>query len=251
MSIKDRDEMTIGDAAQKVQVSAYPDRYADWVPEARAIFKSMKFSDRYVKPYSGNHYITRTFGEHGGTGEDVGMPIGTPLRAVTGGSLTNQPFAFGSYGNWYTLDNGEFQFVYAHLNQDKMASGTVRPGQIIGYSGTTGNSTGPHLHFEARRNGSYSDQVNPASLNIPGLRKGGKINYDNTIANLHRGETVLTAPLTSAFEKNVANAGPNVYNFNVDKVELHKELDLEKEFMAFTTKHERRQEQRMGRSRSI
>jgi hypothetical protein len=77
------------------------------------------------------------------------------------------------------------------------------------------------------------------------------INYDNTIANLHRGETVLTAPLTSAFEKNVAGGGGTTYNFNVDKVELHKELDLEREFMAFTTKHERRQEQRHGRSRSI
>jgi cell wall-associated NlpC family hydrolase len=86
---------------------------------------------------------------------------------------------------------------------------------------------------------------------IPGLRSGGKINYDNTIANLHRGETVLTAPLTKQFEDNVANSGPNQYNFNVDTIELHKELDLEREFMKFTTAHERQQERRNGRGRSI
>lgn len=251
MSISGRDEMSIGEAAQRVQVSAYPDRYADWVPEARAVMKSMKFSDRYVKPYSGNWPISRTFAEHGGTGEDIAMPIGTPLKAVTGGHLTNQPYAFGSYGNWYTIDNGDLQFLYAHLNQDKMASGNVRPGQIIGYSGNTGNSFGPHLHFEARQNGQYSNQTDPHSLNIPGLRKGGRINYDNTIANLHRGETVLTAPLTSAFEKNVAGGAGNTYNFNVDTIELHKELDLKNEFMKFTKAHERQQEQRTGRSRSI
>jgi murein DD-endopeptidase MepM/ murein hydrolase activator NlpD len=251
--IKDRDQMALTDAAQAVQISAYPDAYAKWEDEARAVLSGMSKTGRggYTRPFSGPYPVGRTFAEHGRTGMDIPMPEGTPLRAVTSGKLTNYPFANNSYGNWYMLDANGFGFVYAHLSRDKAKSGMINPGEVIGYSGNTGNSFGPHLHFEARRNGSFSDQVDPHSLGIPGLRKGGKINYDNTIANLHRGETVLTAPLTSAFEKNVAGGGGTTYNFNVDKIELHKELDLEREFSRFVVKHERRQEQRRGRSRSI
>lgn len=227
-SVAERSEMSIGDAAQRVQVSAYPDRYEAYVDEARAVLKGIRFSDKMVKPWSGNYKVGRTFAEHDQQGVDIPMPTGTPLRAVTSGAITNQPYAFGSYGNWYTLDAGDLQFVYAHLSRDKASTGSVNPGQVIGYSGTTGNSTGPHLHFEARTDGTFSSQTDPASLNIPGLRKGGKINYDNVIANLHKGETVLTAPLTKKFEERVAGETSNVYNLDIDIHNPTSDVDVER-----------------------
>jgi TP901 family phage tail tape measure protein len=252
LGISGRDGMTLAAAAQAVQRSAYPDAYAKWEDEARAVLAATGKSGKYFKPWVGNHPIGRTFQQHGRTGTDIPMPTGTALRAVAGGKLTNMPYAAGSYGNWYTLDANGTRFVYAHLSRDKANSGTIGGGSILGYSGSTGNSTGPHLHFEARSgDGRFTDQFDPRGMGIPGLRSGGKINYDNTLANLHRGETVLTAPLTNAFENNVANSGGGTYNFNVDKIELHKEMDLEREFSRFVTAHERRQQVRAGRSRRI
>jgi hypothetical protein len=239
--------MSIGEAAQKVQVSAYPDRYQTWVEEARAVMKSITFNDDYVKPWSGPGSLSRSFEQHGGLGMDISMPTGTPLRAVTSGGLTNQPFAFGSYGNWYTLDSGDLRFVYAHLDRDKAGSGSVQAGKIIGYSGNTGNSFGPHLHFEARKDGSFSNQVNPATLGIPGLRSGGKINYDNTLANLHKGETVLTSPLTKTLEKNIASGGNANYNVNVEVNNPASDVDVTRAVMRALELREKK----LGRNRVI
>jgi hypothetical protein len=245
------DQMALTDAAQAVQISAYPNAYAKWEDEARAVLSGMSKGGGYTKPFAGSHPVGRNFSQHGRTGVDIPMPEGTPLRAVTIGKLTNHPFAFGSYGNWYILDANGFGFVYAQLSQDKAKSGMINPGEIIGYSGNTGNSFGPHLHFEARKNGQFSDQVDPSNLGIPGLRKGGRINYDNTIANLHRGETVLTSGLTDKFEKNIANAGGNEYNFDVTIENLSSDVDLERAFERFVVKHENRQAARSGRGRRI
>jgi hypothetical protein len=84
-----------------------------------------------------------------------------------------------------------------------------------------------------------------------GLRSGGRINYDNTIANLHRGETVLTKPLTDKFENNVANSGGNNYNFDVSIGQVNSEVDLERAFEKFVVKHERTQRVKAGRSRRV
>jgi TP901 family phage tail tape measure protein len=249
--IENRDSMSLTDAAQAVQRSAYPDAYAKWEDEARAVLSGMSRGGGYVKPFMGAYPVGRTFAEHGRTGLDVPMPEGTPLRAVTNGRLTNNPFASGSYGNWYMLDANGYGFVYAHLSRDKASTGPISAGEIIGYSGNTGNSTGPHLHFEARRAGSFLDQADPHTLGIPGLRKGGKINYDNTVANLHRGETVLTSALTKRFEDNIANAGGNEYNFDVTIENLSSEVDLERAFEKFVVRHENRQAARNGRGRRI
>lgn len=86
---------------------------------------------------------------------------------------------------------------------------------------------------------------------LPGLRSGGRINYDNTIANLHKGETVLTAPLTNKFEDNIAAGGKSEYNFNVNINEIKSEVDLERAFMRFTQAYESSKDRRMGRNRRI
>jgi hypothetical protein len=91
----------------------------------------------------------------------------------------------------------------------------------------------------------YGPHVAP--MKIPGLRGGGRINYDNTIANLHRGETVLTAPLTKAFAENVAGSTSNVYNLDVDVHNPTSNVDVEKAVLDAMRKHEIR----MGRNRRI
>lgn len=97
-------------------------------------------------------------------GVDFAAPRGTPIYAAGDGVLTKAG-RNGSYGNYIQIrHNGEYSTAYAHLGRiaKGMESGTrVRQGQVIGYVGTTGRSTGPHLHYEVLQNGT---QVNPLSI---------------------------------------------------------------------------------------
>ncbi|HIT91656.1 MAG TPA: M23 family metallopeptidase [Candidatus Stercorousia faecigallinarum] len=98
-------------------------------------------------------------------GIDIGAPYGTPVKAAANG-IVNFAGAAGGYGNVIYIDNGTIEGKrvssrYGHLNRYIVASGTkVTQGQTIGYVGSTGKSTGPHLHFEVRENGKA---VNPIS----------------------------------------------------------------------------------------
>jgi murein DD-endopeptidase MepM/ murein hydrolase activator NlpD len=97
---------------------------------------------------------------HGGT--DFGAPCGTPVRAAAGGSIVTAGWG-GGFGNRVVIDHGRMRgsdlaSSYNHLSRIIKHSGTVSRGQVIGYSGTTGLSTGCHLHFEVYKNG---DRVNP------------------------------------------------------------------------------------------
>ena len=98
-------------------------------------------------------------------GIDIGAPYGTPVKAAANG-IVNFAGSAGGYGNAIYIDNGTIEGKrvssrYGHLNRYIVASGTkVTQGQTIGYVGSTGKSTGPHLHFEVRENGKA---VNPIS----------------------------------------------------------------------------------------
>lgn len=93
---------------------------------------------------------------------------GTPVYAAADGYVINSDWGIGGhyqgYGNCIFIAhfNGLYT-LYAHLSSRNVSEGqTVSQGQIIGYVGSTGNSTGPHLHFEVRTgSGSYSERVNP------------------------------------------------------------------------------------------
>ena len=91
-------------------------------------------------------------------GIDVDADFGTPIRAMTSGSVT---FAGeqGGYGNLVVIDHGGgWETRYAHEEMVLVSVGDeVRPGDVIGTVGSTGRSTGPHLHFEIRKDGQAVD----------------------------------------------------------------------------------------------
>lgn len=95
-----------------------------------------------------------TEGLHGYNGVDIGARPGTPIYAAAGGSIVvarNNGGYNGGYGNYVVIkhDNGT-QTLYAHMSSTAVSGGPVAKGDVIGYVGSTGRSTGPHLHFEVR-----------------------------------------------------------------------------------------------------
>lgn len=85
---------------------------------------------------------------------DIAVPVGTPVRATMAGRVVFSGWSEVGYGNLVILENGPYRTYYAHLDQLPLAEGeTVAAGAVVGYSGNTGNSTGPHLHYEVRLNG--------------------------------------------------------------------------------------------------
>ena len=90
------------------------------------------------------------------TGIDLPAPAGTPIYAADSGTVIMAQY-YGSYGNCVIINHGNgTQTLYGHQSRIAVSNGaSVSKGQIIGYVGTTGASTGNHLHFEVRVNGSY------------------------------------------------------------------------------------------------
>lgn len=105
----------------------------------------------YTKPLIGGR---KTQGLHGYNGVDYGIPVGTPLYASAGGTviISKNSGWNGGYGNYVVIQHSNnTQTVYGHmLNTTVLVGQRVSQGQLIGYSGNTGKSTGPHLHFEVR-----------------------------------------------------------------------------------------------------
>lgn len=91
-------------------------------------------------------------------GLDIAVPEGTPIRAAKGGTVIMASYN-GGYGNYTCIDHGSgLSTCYAHQSSFAVSAGQrVSQGQVIGYSGNTGASTGPHLHFEVRINGVAQD----------------------------------------------------------------------------------------------
>ena len=104
-------------------------------------------------------------------GVDFGAPQGTPVQAAGDGVVELAGWQ-GAYGQYVRIrHNSEYATAYGHLS--RIATGVrqgdrIRQGQVIGYVGSTGRSTGPHLHYEVMRRGA---QVNPIAVQFPTARK--------------------------------------------------------------------------------
>lgn len=104
-------------------------------------------------------------------GADFGAPIGTPIRAPGEGTIVKAG-RLGSYGKYVKIKhNSEYSSAYGHMSRihDKIRVGKkVKAGEIIGYVGNTGRSTGPHLHWELHKNGK---RINPLTQKITAQKK--------------------------------------------------------------------------------
>lgn len=126
----------------------------------------------FIEPLDIDYYITSDYGlrVHPVTGEesfhygiDLGVPVGSPVLAVEDGTILTVGYQADGAGNYVTIEHSDgYLTKYFHLDSYIVAEGeAVSKGQIIGYSGNTGTSTGPHLHFEVWLNG---ESVDPKSV---------------------------------------------------------------------------------------
>ncbi|MER6613720.1 M23 family metallopeptidase [Streptomyces xantholiticus] len=142
--------------------------------------KPVKKAPAWVKPVS-NYTLTASFAQGGAmwsakhSGQDFAVPIGTAVKAAGAGTVVKAgPNGGGdgpAYGNAVVIkhNNGKYS-QYAHLSKINVNIGSkVNAGQTIAKSGNTGNSSGPHLHFEIRTTPNYGSALNPMAF----LRSAG------------------------------------------------------------------------------
>ncbi|MCI8360698.1 MAG: peptidoglycan DD-metalloendopeptidase family protein [Clostridiales bacterium] len=138
---------------------------------------SVMSSNMFLWPVSGSYTITSPFGNrihpiygttkfHKGTDIAGGGINGKPIMAVEDGVVLLASYNAGGYGNYVVLAHGTlsdgngYETLYGHMTRYIVSAGqSVKRGQVIGYVGSTGASTGPHLHLEVHRNGSLTDPM--------------------------------------------------------------------------------------------
>lgn len=138
----------------------------DWIPGAEVPYIG---ADGFCSPIGAGweNRVTSEFGYRrdpftgelkGHTGMDLAVPTGTPVRAALPGTVTVSQYS-SSYGYYVMIDHGDgLSTLYAHNSRLVAQVGdTVEAGDIVSVSGSTGRSTGPHLHFEVRVNGQRTD----------------------------------------------------------------------------------------------
>ena len=116
--------------------------------------------ERRVTSEFGNRVDPITGKRKGHGGMDLAVPTGTPIRAALPGTVTVSKYNAGGYGYYVMIDHGNgLTTLYGHCSQLLARVGqNMQAGDIIALSGSTGCSTGPHLHFEVRVNG---ERTNP------------------------------------------------------------------------------------------
>lgn len=121
----------------------------------------------YVHPVPGNHTTAYrasganwSSGSH--TGIDFAVSTGTSVKAITSGTVVTAGWG-GAYGNEVVVKHADGHYSqYGHMSSLSVSAGqTVTAGQQVGLSGSTGNATGPHLHFEVRTGPAYGSDVDP------------------------------------------------------------------------------------------
>ncbi|MFE6493738.1 peptidoglycan DD-metalloendopeptidase family protein [Streptomyces sp. NPDC057748] len=124
----------------------------------------------YVHPVPGNHTTNyRASGSNWSSGSHSGIdfPVatGTSVKTITSGTVVTAGWG-GAYGNQVVVKHADGHYSqYGHLSSLSVSAGqTVSTGQQIGLSGSTGNSTGPHLHFEVRTGPAYGSDIDPIAF---------------------------------------------------------------------------------------
>jgi len=162
---------------------------------------SQGFGDNPTANLPADSWLIQTFGNYqpnGHTGVDYPVEVGTPVRAVASGTVKHVGWYSGSYSDnlyWIApsfagfvlvIDHGAYIGIYAHLSSSPVSEGQyVNEGQVVAYSGNSGGSTGPHLHFEILpdgwdfNNGMYG-RINPNSI----LASTGTISVQGDITSV-------------------------------------------------------------------
>lgn len=141
-------EITLGEALPIGETIIIPDgEMVDQAPKASA----PSYADYYIRPIKGGK---KTQGLHGYNGVDLATYVGAPVYASAEGQVVVSKSGGwnGGYGNYIVIKHpNKTQTLYAHLSRNLVSVGEkVSQGQTIGENGSTGKSTGPHLHFEVR-----------------------------------------------------------------------------------------------------
>ena len=159
---------------------------------------SQRFGDNPTRNLPASSWLIQTFGNYqpdGHTGEDYACPVGTPVRAVTSGTVLHIGWMGGTYDQnpWWiqpsfagyhaVIDHGSFIGIYGHCSDGsaKVSKGDrVAEGQVFILSGNTGGSTGPHLHFEILPDGyvlnsTFYGRIDPEPLFAGSLAYAGTV----------------------------------------------------------------------------
>ena len=103
----------------------------------------------WSNPLPNGTYVRGFYAGHSGI--DIAGSVGAPIYAANGGPILYSGWNNWGYGNTVVIGHGAFSTLYGHMSSIAVRCGqSVDAGQIIGYVGSTGNSSGPHLHFELR-----------------------------------------------------------------------------------------------------
>jgi murein DD-endopeptidase MepM/ murein hydrolase activator NlpD len=155
-------EATLADTKAEVQQTKAAVEHA----EAKvAVFKESLAKTRQAPVRKGSYRLTARFGQYGGywssgihTGLDFAGSSGTDVLAAASGTVISTGWQ-GAYGNQVVIDHGNgYETTYNHLSGIRVSTGQkVQTGDHIGDMGSTGNSTGTHLHFEVTHNGKFMD----------------------------------------------------------------------------------------------
>jgi murein DD-endopeptidase MepM/ murein hydrolase activator NlpD len=133
--------------------------------EKAQVYQESLAETRQSPMAKGSYRLTARFGMTGGywssgvhTGLDFAGPVGTPIMAAASGTVVSSGYE-GAYGNQVIIEHGDgYQTTYSHLSGIGVSVGdTVSTGDRIGTRGSTGNSTGAHLHFEVTKDGKFVD----------------------------------------------------------------------------------------------
>ena len=142
---------------------------ANGVARKKAFLRSPLPFSRVTSGFNPRRYhpILKRPRPHNGT--DFGAPTGTPIRATGSGKVV-MAGRNGGHGNFVKIDHpGPYASSYSHMHRIKVKRGQhVKQGQIIGTVGSTGMSTGPHLHYQFWKNGRF---VDPMKIDLPRTEK--------------------------------------------------------------------------------